>query len=75
MQTVPTNFVFNYAIRFPNGQYYLGPTIVDKKGKRVNDPNSLGPKHSAYTYTKARAHNVIAENPNVFAGCTVERVL
>lgn len=74
MHTIPP-LAFHYAIRFPDGQYYLGPTIVDKKGKRLNNPCHVGPKHHAYTYTEARAHNVIRDNPIVFSGCVVERVL
>lgn len=78
MHTTPA-FVFEYAIRFPCGQYYKGPKFVlnpDGRSKptRVDDPTHIGPKHQAYTYTQHRAHQLVDGDRFVFAGCTVERV-
>ncbi len=79
MQTVPQELIFNYAILFPSGLYYLGPKWSNAKTlrdqKRIDDPAHIGPKNRAYTYTEMRAHAVMAANPLVFARCTVVRLL
>lgn len=81
MEPIPTGLVFEYAIQFPDGQYFLGPSYEVKPGvspskqKRTNDPASRGPVRYAYTYTERRAHNVIRDDPQVFAGAVVVRLL
>lgn len=79
MNIVPTHFVFDYAIRFPDGQYYLGPkwsnAKVFKEQKRIDDPTHRGPRKHAYTYMKARAYALIASSPELFEGCTIVRLL
>jgi hypothetical protein len=81
MDPIPTNLVFEYAIQFPDGQFFLGPSYEIKPGvpfvkqKRINDPASRGPKEHAYTYTERRAHNVIRDDSLVFLGAKVVRVL
>lgn len=78
MNIVPTHFVFNYGIRFPDGQYYLGPRWTEAKilkdQKRIDDPMHRGDKSKAYTYMKARAYAVVANNPKAFEGCTIVRL-
>ena len=84
MNTVP-HLAFHFAIRFPDGLYYMGPRykVTDalgralpvKKQPRIDDPLHRGPKHQAYTYTYERACVVILQNKQVFAGCVVEKVL
>jgi hypothetical protein len=84
MHTVP-NLVFEYAIVFPDGLYYMGPRyrVTDAKGvalpvkkqTRMDDPLHRGPKVQAYTYTEARAYFLLDNNPAVFKGCKVERVI
>lgn len=85
MHTIPVELTFNYAIRFPDGLYYMGPRykatddagkpIPTKKQPRIDDPLHRGPKNSAYTYTENRAYVVIVQNKQVFEGCVVERIL
>jgi hypothetical protein len=79
-----SNLTFSYAIVFPDGLYYQGPRyrVTDNKGvalplkkqTRMDDPLHRGPKHQAYTYTEARAYQLIRDNKEVFAGCAVEQV-
>ena len=75
MNIVPTHFVFNYGIRFPDGQFYLGPRWSDAKvlkdQKRIEDPSHRGPRSKAYGYMKARAYGIIANSPKLFEGCTI----
>lgn len=84
MNIVPP-LVFEYAIRFPDGLYFMGPryqatdadgrAIPAKKQKKIYDPLNRGPKHAAYTYTEERACVVILQNRAAFEGCVVEKVL
>lgn len=78
MNIVP-GFIFEYAIRFPCGQYYLGPKFVHDKGlskpTRVDSPTHIGPKKDAYTYTQHRAHQLVDSDRATFAGCVVERLV
>lgn len=75
VQIIPGAMIFEYAIRFPSGQYYLGPSYVGKKRVRHDDRANQGTARDAYTYTEPRAYALILSNPMVFAGCKVERVL
>ena len=72
--------VFQWAIRFPDGQYYTGPIHVRNKDgerttQRVDKAERRGPIHQAYTYARNRAEVVIIQNPSVFEGCVAERIL
>jgi hypothetical protein len=63
------NLVFEYAIRFPNGEYYTG---------RVNsesEPNAWqGEKHEAFTYTVDGAYRKI-QSVACFILCDVVKVI
>jgi hypothetical protein len=77
MNKIPP-MAFHYAIKRLQGieaEYYLGPSVVDKKGTRKDNPANFGPKHQAYTYTEKGAYAAIDRNRTAFAGCSVERVL
>ena len=77
MNKVPP-MAFHYAIKRSQGsaeEYYLGPTVVDKKGTCKDNPANFGPKHQAYTYTEKGAYAAISRDKVAFAGCAVECVL
>lgn len=84
MNIVPP-LVFEYAIKFPDGLYFMGPryqatdangrAVPVKKQRKIYDPLNRGPVEDAYTYTEERATVVIIQNRAVFAGCVVEKVL
>jgi hypothetical protein len=84
MNIVPP-LVFKYAIRFPDGLYFMGPryqatdsagrAVPVKKQRKIYDPLNRGPAKDAYTYTEGRATVVIIQNREAFAGCVVEKVL
>lgn len=74
MQPVPS-LSFEHAIKFPDGTYYTGPDWSGPGGTRKdNATNRTSVPMDIYTYTEARAHQLIKNNPVVFAGCTVEKV-
>jgi hypothetical protein len=84
MNIVPP-LVFEYAIKFPDGLYFMGPryqatdadgrAVPVKKQRKIYDPLNRGPVQDAYTYTEERACVVIIQNREAFAGCVVEKVL
>ena len=68
-----THFLFEYAILFPDGQYYTGPSNTASGIKQ--DQTHRGPIHKAYTYAERRAYQLLADYQDVFAGCEVRKVL
>jgi hypothetical protein len=76
MNKVPP-MAFHYAIKFPDGMWYYGPTWtgVGKKAKRHAQHEHRGPIPHSYTYTETAAHLAIKNGGVEFEGCTVHRVL
>lgn len=66
--------VFDYAIRNPKGRFFTGPTF-GPDNRAVYAKEQFGPVQNAYTYEENRAYVVCMQNPEVFAGCEVVRVI
>jgi hypothetical protein len=76
-ERITSLFHFNYAIRFPNGTYYIGffnDTADIHIGVASIEIIRKSKQHS-YTFTEKGAYTTIANNAERFKGCVVERVV
>ena len=76
-----SSLTYRYAIRFPDGLYYYGPTWDTSKANkdtaaiRIAQPHNRGPLSHFFTYAEPAAYKAIAIGGPEFECCTVERVL
>ena len=71
--------VFQWAIKFPDGQYFLGCEYIrdgdgERTSKKVYRRANRGPITQAQTYAMCRAEVLIIQHPEAFAGCVAERI-